>query len=85
MGLLINCKQNSRLVTQSWDQHLAFKDRVAMRIHLFVCVNCARFVRQMKLIREWLRDEGTEAVLSETARERITAKLREKGQEPRNR
>jgi hypothetical protein len=82
MGLLINCKQNSRLVTQSWDRPLALKDRVAMRIHLFVCVNCARFVRQMKLIREWLRDEGTEAVLSEEARVRITAKLQQEGREP---
>jgi hypothetical protein len=85
MGLIINCKENSRLVTQSWDRPLAFKDHVAMRIHLFVCVNCARFVRQMKLIREWLRSEKAEGVLSEQARARIATKLQEEGHEPGDR
>jgi hypothetical protein len=85
MGLIINCKENSRLVTQSWDMPLAWKDRVAMRIHLFICANCARFVRQMKLIREWLRSEEAEGVLSERARARIATKLQEEGQEPGDR
>jgi hypothetical protein len=53
-----------------------------MRIHLFICANCARFVRQMKLIREWLRSEEAEGMLSERARARITMKLQEEGREP---
>jgi hypothetical protein len=56
-----------------------------MRIHLIVCVNCARFVRQMKLIREWLRSEKAEGVLSEQARARIATKLQEEGHEPGDR
>ena len=85
MGLIINCKENSQLVTQSLDRPLSLKDRVAMRIHLFVCVNCARFVRQMNLIREWLHKEEAEGALSEQARSRIAVKLQEEGQPPGNR
>ncbi|MGA7177972.1 MAG: zf-HC2 domain-containing protein [Thiobacillaceae bacterium] len=79
MGLFINCRENSQLVTRSWDRPLSVKDRVAMRIHLFVCVNCARFVRQMNLLREWLRREEAEGRLSEQARTRITTRLQEQG------
>lgn len=85
MGLFINCKENSQLVTQSWDRPLLLKDRVAMRIHLFVCVNCARFVRQMNLLREWLHKEEIDGALSEQARGRIRTKLQEEWQEPGNR
>jgi len=79
MRLVINCKENSLLVTQSWDRPLSLKERAAMRIHLFVCLNCARFVRQMKLIREWLRNGEAQGALSEEAQARISRKLQAEG------
>jgi uncharacterized membrane protein YebE (DUF533 family) len=39
----------------------------------------------MKLIREWLRSEKAEGVLSEQARARIATKLQEEGHEPGDR
>jgi hypothetical protein len=82
MGLIINCKENSLLVTKSWDRPLSLKDRLALRIHLFVCDNCRRFVRQMQLIREWLgKDEGSGG-LSEHARTRIASQLQDEPQDP---
>jgi hypothetical protein len=82
MRLIINCKENSRLVTRSWDRPLSVKDYLALRIHLLVCENCRRFVRQMHLIREWLRqDDGSEG-LSEQARTRIARKLPEQRHKP---
>jgi hypothetical protein len=62
------CKETSVLVTQSMDRRLSWGERLGMRIHLSVCDNCARFMKQMRLIQEWLSDEG---------RERIARKLPE--------
>lgn len=82
MRIFINCKENSQLVTLLHDRPLAWKDRLAMRIHLMVCENCARFGRQMRMIREWIRSEEGDGELSGLARARIAAKLNEAGQEP---
>ncbi|MGO9443678.1 MAG: zf-HC2 domain-containing protein [Thiobacillaceae bacterium] len=82
MRLIINCKENSQLVTKSWDRRLSVKDHLALRIHLFVCENCRRFVRQMHLIREWLRHDDRSDGLSEQARTRIARNLPEQGKKP---
>lgn len=81
MGLLKNCKETSVLVTQSLDRGLTFQERFAMRLHVLVCRNCARFMKQMHLIRSWLRieNEAEQPGLSYEARERIASKLREEG------
>jgi hypothetical protein len=80
LGLYINCKENSRLVTESWDRPLSVREWLAMRIHLFVCENCVRFVRQMNLIREWLHKDDEREGLSSEAKSRIQSKLDESGQ-----
>lgn len=80
--MLINCKENSQLVTLLLDRPLSWKDRLAMRIHLIVCENCARFARQMRMIHEWIRSEEGGGELSGLARARIAAKLNDIGQEP---
>jgi anti-sigma factor ChrR (cupin superfamily) len=78
--MLINCKENSQLVALSPGPLLSWKDRLAMRIHLMLCKNCARFARQMALIRAWLRTEDEKGQLSDAARARIRARLDDAGQ-----
>lgn len=77
MSWINNCKETSVLVTRSLDARLNLRDRMAMRLHLLICKNCARFARQMHLLRGWLRNEdtGTDAQLSDAARERIAQRL----------
>lgn len=79
MGLIKNCKETSELVTQSLDRGLTFQERFAMRLHLLICRNCARFMKQMHLIRTWLRteNEAEQPGLTDKARGRIATKLRE--------
>lgn len=79
MGLIKNCKETSVLVTQSLDRGLTSQERFAMKVHLMICRNCARFMKQMHLVRSWLRIEnGAEQHgLTDEARERIASKLRE--------
>lgn len=81
MGLIKNCKETSTLVTQSMDRRLNWHERLGMRLHLMICDNCVRFVKQMNLIRSWLSkvDEELDACsLDQAARERIARKLQEK-------
>lgn len=79
MGLMKNCKETSVLVTQSLDRGLTFRERLAMRMHLLICRNCARFMKQMHLMRSWLRidNEAERSGLKDEARERIAGRLRE--------
>lgn len=79
MTWLKNCKETSELVTQSLDRGLKWRERLGMRLHLMICRNCARFEKQMHLIRAWLRreDENADAAgLSEAAKSRIARQLR---------
>lgn len=79
MGLIKNCKETSLLVTQSLDRRLTWREHLGMRVHLAICDNCARFAKQMRLIREWLgkEDEAGQPGLPDEGRERIARKLRE--------
>lgn len=79
MGLMKNCKETSLLVTQSFDRRLKLSERIGMRIHLAVCENCSRFMRQMQLMREWMgsADETSQPGLKDESRERIARNLRE--------
>ena len=45
------CKEVHRLVAESLDRELPFWDRVELRVHLAVCVNCTRFKKQMDFLR----------------------------------
>jgi hypothetical protein len=37
------------------DHEFGFAERVAIRLHLAICIHCRRFTRQMKLLREAMR------------------------------
>lgn len=46
-----NCKQITRLVSESMDRELTFAERLRMRFHLLMCAGCTNFAKQMKLLR----------------------------------
>lgn len=49
MGI-ISCKESTRLVSQGLDRELAFGERVALRVHLAICLGCRRAGQQMRLV-----------------------------------
>jgi len=55
MGL-ISCKESTRLVSQGLDRDLAFGERVALRVHLAICVGCRRTRDQMSFLRRAVRE-----------------------------
>jgi hypothetical protein len=53
---LLTCKEATRLVSQGLDRELAFDERVALRLHLAICLGCRRAGAQMGYLRKAVRE-----------------------------
>jgi len=78
-----NCKEAIRLQSASLDQPITRLQRVGLRIHLVLCVWCARYGRQIIFLREAARnrdhvDEPAPPMPAQT-RERIKHRLKTEG------
>ena len=51
MKLHVSCREATRLVLQGEERRLAWSERLALRLHLAICSACARFTRQVRLMR----------------------------------
>ena len=75
------CKDMVPLMSESLERRLSIRERFTLMVHLLVCVWCARYLKQVKLMRRLLRQEGepysegSSASLSSEARERIASAL----------
>jgi hypothetical protein len=81
---MLNCKDVTRLISESMDHPLPVRQRVGMRLHLLLCDFCARYRRQLRLLRDAARrlaalEEGPPDrpgfALSPEARERMRKAL----------
>jgi hypothetical protein len=52
---MLTCRETTRLVSQGLDRELAFGERVALRVHLAICLGCRRANRQMEFLRRSVR------------------------------
>ncbi|NRT55887.1 zf-HC2 domain-containing protein [Sphaerotilus uruguayifluvii] len=50
--LLPDCKETTRLVLEGEDRQLQPLERARVRLHWRMCTGCARFGRQVELMRE---------------------------------
>lgn len=48
---MLSCKEASYLVSQSQERRLHFRERWLLRLHLWMCISCSRFERQLRLLR----------------------------------
>ena len=81
---MLSCKDVTRLLSESMDHSLPIGRWVGVRFHLLICRFCARYERQLLLIRETVRriaameDAYVSHIgerLSEEAKERIRKSL----------
>lgn len=49
--MMLNCKQASKLVSQSLDRPLSWSERLQLKLHLFMCNPCRQFKRQLQMLR----------------------------------
>ena len=80
---MLNCRQVTRLVSQSMDGRLRWYQRLGVRIHLLYCVWCRRYAAQLQFLRKATQDLGSELdtvpahSLSNEARDKIQTRLQE--------
>jgi len=51
---MMNCKEASRLASESLDHKLPLLKMVELKMHLLMCSMCRRFAGQIKMIRQAL-------------------------------
>jgi len=76
------CKEISKLVSESLDRDLPFRERMAMRVHLMMCSLCRTYSHQMHTLRQMVRQSEKSGVadqdhLPEDARNRIRQALKD--------
>ncbi len=52
---MLSCKDVTRLISESMDHSLPLGKRIGVWLHLLICKFCARYERQLLLIRETVR------------------------------
>lgn len=82
---MLTCRQASQLVSESQERALGRRERWGLRLHLWMCVSCRRFERQIRLLRRVLRklarlgeSDAQGPDLSPEARERIRKAMAER-------
>lgn len=78
----LTCKEATRLISERQDRPLGFREGWSLRLHLWICVYCRRFERQLSTLRLALRqlrrntEQDVEGLdLPQEARERIRRAL----------
>ena len=80
---MLTCKEATQLISESLDHKLSFRQQVAVRIHLLMCKFCARYRKQLLMLRDlaehpfYLEEMETHVTLPQEARERIQRSLKQ--------
>jgi hypothetical protein len=82
---MLSCKDASHLISEGQDRKLGLRERIGLRLHLWMCSSCRLFEKQMGQLRQALRrgwgqgDLPTEIPLPSEAQERIRQTLKKHG------
>jgi hypothetical protein len=50
---MMNCKQATRLLSDSQERDLSLKERLTLKIHVMMCSGCNNFGLQMHMLRDF--------------------------------
>ena len=82
---LPTCKEIAPVISQSLERRLSLRERVLLKLHLWVCLWCVWYLEHLHLIRDTLRARAAQASadqpsisasLSAEARERMKRALK---------
>jgi hypothetical protein len=48
---MLSCKQATELMSQEQDRSLGLSERIGLRLHVWICVGCTNYRRQLSLLR----------------------------------
>lgn len=81
---LPTCQQTVEKISQSMDRKLTLRERINLKLHIWICAWCQWYMEHLQFIRDTARAKGAESpdlsstsapTLSSEARERIKRKL----------
>ena len=79
---LPTCQQTVEQISQSMERSLSIRERIRLKLHLWICVWCQWYFEQLHIMRQTARakaDESADLIsgrgLSDEARERIRRRL----------
>lgn len=82
MKWMPTCREATELASRAMDERLPLSSRMALRLHLAICRNCARFNQQLQDMRRLFREETAAdddaTGLAPEARQRIEHALQNK-------
>ena len=55
MTLNLSCREASRLLSEAMDRDLTLGERVALRLHMGICIACTRFNAQLQFLRRAMK------------------------------
>ena len=53
---MLNCKQATHLMSEAQDRKLALGEQLPLRLHLFMCVGCRNYGKQLDFLRAATRE-----------------------------
>ena len=62
---MYRCSEVVRLISTDEFASAGFLRKLGIRLHLVICRNCARYLRQLRAIRKALRETGESVPFSE--------------------
>jgi hypothetical protein len=80
---MLNCREATRLISQSMDVKLPLHRRLMMRVHLLYCVWCRRYAAQLQFLRQATKELPPETLavpmqkLSSEEKEQMRTRLQE--------
>jgi hypothetical protein len=80
---MLNCRQATRLISQSMDSSLPWHRRLGVRFHLLYCVWCRRYAAHLRFLRKATNQLSPEDLalsshkLSREAKEQMQARLQQ--------
>ena len=57
---MLTCKKTSHLVSEGQERELSLKERINLRLHIWMCNKCRRFERQIVQMRSIMRKDWTQ-------------------------
>ena len=57
---MLVCREAARLISDSYQRPLRWRERVSLRLHLAICDACTNFKNQMRLLTDAARRFGDE-------------------------
>ena len=84
---MLTCKDASQLISEGQDRKLDLRERIGLRLHLWMCKSCRLFEKQLGLLRQalhrgWRQGElPTKIPLPTAAQERIQQTLKKRSGE----